>query len=79
MYGTGGNGKLAARFGQQQQQQQEPVTVEAVEMSMGTAPALPEGWSELSDPSTGKTYFQNVHTNETTWEYPALVQDETII
>jgi hypothetical protein len=76
MYGTGGNGKLAARFGQQQQQQQqqqEPVTVEAVEMSMGTAPALPEGWSELSDPSTGKAYYHNMFTNETTWERPAPV------
>jgi hypothetical protein len=65
MYGAGGTGKMAARLGQQQQQ--------PVETAVEAAPELPEGWTELSDPSTGKAYFHNANTNETTWERPALV------
>jgi len=32
--------------------------------------ALPPGWEELQDPSTGKLYYVNRATNQTTWERP---------
>jgi hypothetical protein len=33
-------------------------------------PALPFGWTELVDPSTGISYFLNVESGVTTWERP---------
>jgi hypothetical protein len=45
----------------------------AVEVEVEVAPELPERWTELSDPSTGKVYFHNADTNEATWERPAPV------
>lgn len=68
IYGAGGKGKMAARLGQQQQQQQ-PVAAAAAAAEK-TSTQLPEGWTEMSDPSTGKAYFHNVLTNVTTWERP---------
>ncbi|CAE7345607.1 NEDD4 [Symbiodinium natans] len=35
------------------------------------APALPTEWTEHKDPVTGKTYYYNKITKETTWEKPA--------
>jgi len=35
-----------------------------------TPSALPEGWVEYSDPSTGKPYFYNAATGVTAWERP---------
>eukprot|EP00538_Stauroneis_constricta_P000509 CAMPEP_0119553754 /NCGR_PEP_ID=MMETSP1352-20130426/6427_1 /TAXON_ID=265584 /ORGANISM="Stauroneis constricta, Strain CCMP1120" /LENGTH=984 /DNA_ID=CAMNT_0007600219 /DNA_START=188 /DNA_END=3142 /DNA_ORIENTATION=+ len=37
----------------------------------GAAGALPEGWMETQDPSSGATYYFNSVTNETSWERPA--------
>lgn len=31
---------------------------------------LPEGWIEKFDAGSGKPYFENVHTKETTWDAP---------
>jgi hypothetical protein len=33
--------------------------------------ALPEGWSEAKDPSSGKPYFFKTGTQQTQWEHPA--------
>ena len=31
------------------------------------------GWYENLDPVSGRNYYSNVNTNETTWEWPADV------
>jgi Leucine-rich repeat (LRR) protein len=33
--------------------------------------ALPDGWSEVKDPSSGKPYFFKTDTQQTQWEHPA--------
>ena len=34
--------------------------------------ALPPGWEEVVDPGSGKTYYVNEATNETTWDRPSV-------
>ena len=36
------------------------------------APALPPGWVAIVDPSTGRTYYGNPLTGDTSWEVPSL-------
>lgn len=43
------------------------VTMPAVDPA---APALPPGWEATADPATGKTYYFNRATSETTWTVP---------
>ena len=31
---------------------------------------LPEGWAEVDDPKTGRTYFHNGVTGESSWTFP---------
>lgn len=35
--------------------------------------AQPSGWQALHDPASGRTYYFNAATSETSWEVPALV------
>ena len=37
------------------------------------SPALPEGWVALQDPSSGRTYYANTTTGQSTWELPQPV------
>mmetsp|Transcript_2464 Transcript_2464/g.4960 ORF Transcript_2464/g.4960 Transcript_2464/m.4960 type:complete len:599 (-) Transcript_2464:2207-4003(-) len=39
---------------------------------------LPDGWSEVMDPTSGKAYYYNISTQETSWERPVAdaVADE---
>lgn len=39
-----------------------------------TSQQLPQGWVALQDPSSGRTYYANQSTGETTWEPPQSVQ-----
>jgi len=39
-----------------------------------TTPQLAEGWVALQDPSSGKSYYANQTTGETTWNMPIAVQ-----
>ena len=34
--------------------------------------AVPEGWAEATDPSSGKVYYYNHETGETSWTLPDL-------
>jgi len=36
---------------------------------------LPAGWSEFQDPSSGKTYYHNSASGQTTWDRPSDAQD----
>jgi hypothetical protein len=36
-----------------------------------TSVALPAGWCEVVDPSSGKTYYQNHVTRATQWDRPS--------
>ena len=33
---------------------------------------IPDGWIQANDPSTGKSYYYNVVSGETSWELPAM-------
>ena len=35
--------------------------------------ALPPGWSKAEDPASGRTYYINAASGETTWHHPAAV------
>ena len=39
---------------------------------------LPDGWSEIVDPSSGRTYYYNSITQDTSWEYPFRQREESI-
>ena len=41
-----------------------------------TVKTLPAGWQELTDPSTGKTYFWNEYDNQTSWERPVVSEED---
>ena len=40
---------------------------------------LPPGWVEAKDPSTGKVYYCNPKTRETSWERPVSTKSETMV
>jgi hypothetical protein len=39
-------------------------------------PPLPEGWAEYIDPNSGRPYYYNASTGETTWDRPTPPQEE---
>ena len=43
----------------------------AVAAVAAVQPMLPAGWSERADPSSGRTYYVNLSTSETSWTLPA--------
>ena len=51
-------------------QKEEPSTKTA-QLPTDEEPPLKEGWSEIVDPSSGKAYYFNEETGETTWDRPS--------
>jgi hypothetical protein len=35
---------------------------------------IPEGWTEVTDPSSGRTYYYNSISQETSWDFPVAVE-----
>eukprot|EP00977_Amphora_coffeiformis_P021084 scaffold8828_cov204-Amphora_coffeaeformis.AAC.5 len=63
----------AAQLAQQQQQQQQSNGFSHQAPAPAVLGGLPDGWMELQDPSSGRPYYYNQTTQETTWERPAPV------
>ena len=53
-----------------QQHTQQPTQAAASSQTAPAAEQLPSGWIALSDPSSGRTYYANQTSGETTWEKP---------
>ena len=53
-------------------QQQQPVQAVAQQpvAQPAAAPVLPPGWLAMQDPTSGRTYYANQQSGETTWEFP---------
>ena len=59
---------------QQQEEAAQPASSAAAQPPAADPAApdqLPPGWMEAQDPSSGRLYYFNQNTNETTWEKPA--------
>jgi len=53
-------------YGAQQQYAQQPAAAPV------PSDALPAGWMELQDPNSGRVYYANQTTGETTWDRPTI-------
>lgn len=74
----GGGGYLQQRvggqgYGQQQQQvQQQQQQVQQQPQQTPANPGLPPGWLAMQDPGSGRTYYANQQTGQTTWDPPPM-------
>jgi len=48
------------------------------DLPVDDSPLVPEGWTEVIDESTGKPYYLNQTTGETSWEIPQVQNTEAI-
>ena len=56
---------------QQQMQQQQPQ--QQMQQETQQSSPLPPGWVALQDPSSGRTYYANQNTGESSWDLPVAV------
>jgi hypothetical protein len=61
----------------EQQEQPQPGTTESTPLAATPTEApteaqpLPAGWQKIPDPASGRCYYWNILSNETTWEVPS--------
>lgn len=58
--------------GQRGWREQQPQPQPQQHLHNGNQQALPPGWVEATDPSSGKKYYCNPQTRETKWELPVI-------
>jgi len=58
------------------QQQMQRVSQQTQYAAGQTADELPFGWIALQDPASGRTYYANQSTGESSWERPTVVEEQ---
>mmetsp|Transcript_6426 Transcript_6426/g.9394 ORF Transcript_6426/g.9394 Transcript_6426/m.9394 type:complete len:1079 (-) Transcript_6426:103-3339(-) len=61
---------------QQQQQRQHNQVQQQQYHPRTSSDALPPGWMALQDPASGRTYYANQSTGESSWEKPMVVEQQ---
>ena len=74
-----GDNQVAIQSTGEDQDRRETEDPEVEDEPEQTSSSLPEGWTEVSDPSSGQTYFYNSITEESSWTRPVRDgQDNTV-
>jgi outer membrane protein assembly factor BamB len=64
-----------------EQQQQDPILAsESAELAGDvTSTSLPDGWAELTDPTSGSIYYYHAESGETAWDIPEQATENVVV